>query len=274
MANHIRSNSLPSKSHPLMQNVEYHLCRLRASDSSVCSSLASLKDLHETINDVIQLPGIQQALSQEQGKNWADELLDGSLRLLDSCGIARDVTFIVKESVQELESSLRRSRGETVVGHDVDAYMASRKRVTKTVKKCIKNFKGLEQSSPVDVLNMDQDLKTITSTLVEAEAIGFSVLKSVLMLLSGVKASSKSRTWSLVSKFTQSKRVHLEMEQRDVNTLNIHKNLNGMDAASVPDFLNQLKESEMTIQEIEGGLESFFRSLVKTRVSLLNVLSH
>ncbi|KAL0323239.1 UNVERIFIED_CONTAM: hypothetical protein Sangu_1943200 [Sesamum angustifolium] len=235
MANHVRSNSLPSKSHPLMQNVEDHLCRLRASDSSICSSLASLKDLHETINDVIQLPGIQQALPQEQGKNWADELLDGSLRLLDSCGIARDVTLLVKESVQELESSLRRSR---------------------------------------DALNMDQDLKTITSTLIEAEAIGFLVLKSVLMLLSGVKASSESRSWSLVSKFTQSKRVHLEMEERDVYTLNIHKNLNGMDAALVPDFLNQLKESEMTIQEIEGGLESFFRSLVKTRVSLLNVLSH
>ncbi|KAI3460453.1 hypothetical protein Pfo_017116 [Paulownia fortunei] len=256
MAHHARSNSLPSKSHPLMQNVEDHLCRLKASDYSICSSLASLKDLHEGVNDLIQLPGIKQALSHEQGKNWAHELLDGSLRLLDSCGIAQDVTVLVKESVQELESSLR-SRGQTVMAHDIDAYMASRKKVAKIDKKCIKNLKGFKQFSPVAVLNMDQDLRTIVSTLREAEAIGFSVLKSVLMLMSGAKASSKSSSWSIVSKFIQSRRP-----------------LVGMDAASVPDFLKQSKESEMTIQEIEGELEAFFRSLVKTRVSLLNVLCH
>ncbi|KAL0325999.1 UNVERIFIED_CONTAM: hypothetical protein Sradi_5169200 [Sesamum radiatum] len=68
------------------------------------------------------MPSIKQALTLEQGNSWAVELLDGSLRLLDSCGIAKEVMELVKESVQELESSLRRSSGEAVKEHDTGFY--------------------------------------------------------------------------------------------------------------------------------------------------------
>ncbi|KAL0438299.1 UNVERIFIED_CONTAM: hypothetical protein Slati_2312900 [Sesamum latifolium] len=76
--------------------------------------------------------------------------------------------------------------------HDINAYMASRKKAYKMIKKYINNKKGAKQFSPKAVLDMGQDLKTITDTLKEAEAIGFSVLKSVMMLISGEKASSKA----------------------------------------------------------------------------------
>ncbi|KAK4390908.1 hypothetical protein Sango_2154100 [Sesamum angolense] len=205
MAYHARSNSLPSKSHPTVEDFEDHLIRLKSSAEATSSS-------------------------------WALELLDGSMRLLDCCGIAKDITAIVKESVQELESSLRRSR------------------------------------------DTDQDLKTITGTLKEAKAIGFSILKSVMMLLSGEKANSKPRSWSLVPKFTLSRRIHSAMDQEnevhDFSILNIHKLLKGIGAVAVPDLLKQLKAPEMAIQEIEEGLQSFFSNLVQERVSLLNALSH
>ncbi|KAL0325995.1 UNVERIFIED_CONTAM: hypothetical protein Sradi_5168800 [Sesamum radiatum] len=172
------------------------------------------------------------------------------MRLLDCCGIAKDITAIVKESVQELESSLRRSRGEAVMAHDIDAYMSSRREVYKRIKKCIKNMKSSKQFSPNAILDTDQDLKTITGTLKESKAIGLSILK----------------------------RVHSAMDQEnevhDFSILNIHKSLKGIDAVAVPDVLKQLKASEMAIQEIEEGLESFFSNLVQGRVSLLNALSH
>ncbi|KAG8377774.1 hypothetical protein BUALT_Bualt08G0068400 [Buddleja alternifolia] len=98
MANfHSRSNSFPSQSHPIVNDVEDHLHRLRVSEAtstsatSICTNLASLKDLHEGINNMIQMPSIQQALSHEQGQNWINELLEGSLRLVDLCEFSRDV---------------------------------------------------------------------------------------------------------------------------------------------------------------------------------------
>ncbi|KAL2468129.1 hypothetical protein Fot_51654 [Forsythia ovata] len=97
-----------------------------------------------------KLPSLQQALVDE---NRANELLDGSLKLVDICGIARDVIFLTKESVQELESSLRRNRG-------IDAYMTSRKKIDKMVKKCIQNLKSFDPCS-TSLLNKDSNLKAI-----------------------------------------------------------------------------------------------------------------
>ncbi|KAG8377777.1 hypothetical protein BUALT_Bualt08G0068700 [Buddleja alternifolia] len=244
---HSRSNSFPSQSHPLTQSVEDHLRRLRASQatststSSLCENLSSLSDLHECINNMIQMPSVQQAFSHEQGRNWINELLEGSLRLVELCGFSREVVSLTNESIQDLESSMRRNRGETATSDDIKAYVASRKNINKMVKKCIKNFNKNSTAIPDNEFG---------ETLKETEALDISVLNSVLTLISGEKESSKQRSWSFLSKFT---RAHFEVENNTVK---------------------QLKATEMSIEQLEEGLESSFRSLIKTRVSLLNVLSH
>ncbi|KAL0438298.1 UNVERIFIED_CONTAM: hypothetical protein Slati_2312800 [Sesamum latifolium] len=185
---HSRSNSFPSQSHPVMDVVEGHLRRLRSSEvastsaPSICTNLGSLTDLHEGINNLIQMASVQQALSNEQDDKWINELLDGSLRLVDLCGFSRDVVCLTKESVQDLESSIRRNKGETAV--DMTAYVASRKKINKTVTKYIKNLKGFNQNSTA-LLDKDYDLKAIGKMLKEAEALAFSILKSVLILMAG-----------------------------------------------------------------------------------------
>ncbi|GFP86951.1 hypothetical protein PHJA_000838900 [Phtheirospermum japonicum] len=265
---HSRSNSFPSQSHPVMNDVEDRLERLKASQatstsSSICANLASLRDLHDNINTLIQMPSIEQALSHEQGQNWINELLEGSLRLVDLCGFSRDIVQLTKESVQDLESSIRRK------ADDINSYVASRKKINKMVNKCIKNLKiSSNQNSTA--------LPTIGTMLKEAESIDLSILKSVLILLSGGNNKENKRSWLLLSKFTQSSsRIHSEVEQEscveDLCSLNINKSRKSIDGENM---LKQLKTSEMTIQEIEEGLEALFRSLIKTRVSLLNVLSH
>ncbi|KAG8377771.1 hypothetical protein BUALT_Bualt08G0068100 [Buddleja alternifolia] len=247
MANfHSRSNSFPSQSHPIVNDVEDHLRRLRASEAtstsatSICENLASLRDLHECINNMIQMSSIEQALSHEQGQNWINELLEGSLRLVDLCEFSREVVSLTKESVQDLKSSIRRNGGETATSEDIKAHMASRKKITKMVSKYIKNLKSFNKNStPLPDIEFGTMLK-------EAEALVFSVLKSALTLISGEKDKSKQRSWSILSKFTQTSRVHSEKD----------------------DLFS------FDIQEVEEGLESLFRSLIKTRVSLLNVISH
>ncbi|XP_022895407.1 uncharacterized protein LOC111409614 [Olea europaea var. sylvestris] len=225
MVFHVRSNSFPSKSHPEIANVEDHIC---------------------------SLPSVRRTLIDQ-----ANELLDGSLELVDICGIARDVILLMKESVEELESSLRRNRG-------IDTYMNSRKKIEKMVKKSIKNLKTFDQCSTV-FLNKDSNL---ASMLKEAQTFGFSVLKSALTVF-----ASKQKAWSLVSKFSRSSCVHSQTQEK-LYALNIDKLRKDMDTLSVQNVIKQLKESEMILQELEENLEAFFRSLVKTRVSLLNVLNH
>ncbi|EYU17519.1 hypothetical protein ABFS82_03G079800 [Erythranthe guttata] len=264
MANfHSRSNSFPSQSHPTIESVEDQLCSLRADSetNSVCANLVSLRNLHEGINDLIQMPSVQQTLSQG---NWINELLDGSLKLVDLCAISREIVSLTKESVQDLESSIRRNKSETATSSDVSAYVASRKKIAKMVNKSIKSLKSFNNKSATD--------NELWTMMKEAESHDLSVLKSVLILLSGKNEKSSKTSWSLLSKFTtQNSRVCSESGAEDLSSLNIQKSTRNMDSKNM---LKKLKSSEMAIQELEEGLEALFRSLVKTRVSLLNVLSH
>ena len=63
---------------------------------------------HDCVDDLLVLPHALKALSQECGDRCIDELLDGSLRLLDVCGTAKDALSQMKESANELQSILRR----------------------------------------------------------------------------------------------------------------------------------------------------------------------
>ncbi|KAL8514947.1 hypothetical protein ACS0TY_013867 [Phlomoides rotata] len=69
---------------------------------------------------------------------------------------------LTKESIQNLESSIRRKA--TAV--DMDAYMASRNKITKMVNKCIKNLKSFNQNS-----SPDKDNEAIRTILRETESL-------------------------------------------------------------------------------------------------------
>ncbi|KAK2995104.1 hypothetical protein RJ640_020744 [Escallonia rubra] len=283
---HARSNSLlPARSHPLIAGVEDHLHRLKASEvissssaSSLCEKLDGLKDLHEGLHDLIQLPSVQQALSHQ--KSGADEVLDGSLRLLDICGIARDVLLLTKESIQGLESSVRRKRGgESGLSGEVSAYLRSRKKINKMVSKCIRSLKDSEKCCSAISLDKDRDLVAIISLLREVEAISFSVLKSVLSHVSGTKTTTKQSGWSLVSKFMQTKRVSCDIQgetnEHEVKMIDgalyaFQRSSEGLDIEAVKNVQKRLQSFEFAVQELEEGLESIFRCSVKTRVLLLN----
>ncbi|KAE8689217.1 putative Eukaryotic translation initiation factor 3 subunit A [Hibiscus syriacus] len=65
---HTRSNSFPSRSHPLTSEVDEHLSRLASSESASTSLLLNykrgrLQDLHDCIEKLLQLPFTQQILS-------------------------------------------------------------------------------------------------------------------------------------------------------------------------------------------------------------------
>ncbi|KAF5740932.1 hypothetical protein HS088_TW11G01014 [Tripterygium wilfordii] len=169
---HVRSNSMPSSSHPLTLSFEEHLNRLKASkeaSTSVRHKFRGLKDLYDSIDDLLQLPLTQQTLNQERSNQNVEEVLHGSLRLLDSCDITRDIFSRMREYVKELESSLRRRKGgDSSLANEVRAYMMSKKKLNKVIEVSLRNLK-LEKKCTI--VNATGPIKTLR----EVEEISLAV---------------------------------------------------------------------------------------------------
>ncbi|CAN0845506.1 hypothetical protein LINGRAHAP2_LOCUS4140 [Linum grandiflorum] len=241
---HVRSNSFPSTSHPLVSEFDDQLCRLRqsqaasTSSSSICQKLNGLQDVYDCVDKLIQLPSTQQAMIHYQ-----NELLDGSLRLLDMCNTAKDSLSQMKESVSELQSAIRRRQGDLVA--ETKRYLNSRKVVKKTIQRALK-----DNENNIDAIGM----------LREAESIVFEVLNNLLSFIS--QSNSKASSWSLVSKLIAANKNEDEFAEVDA-CLKTSKSSEEIQA--------QLKNLQPCIQDLEEGVESLFRCLIKTRASILNV---
>ncbi|XP_022135912.1 uncharacterized protein LOC111007751 [Momordica charantia] len=272
---HIRSNSLPSKPHPVVTEVDEHLCRLQASEttsssSSLCQKLDRLQDLHGCIDKLLNLPLTHQALVDNKS---VDDLLEGSLKLLDLCSLAKDALSQTKESAHELESVLRRRRGDDIVGN-VQKYLNSRKMVKKAIQKALK---AMERTSS----QKSDESSEIGSLLKEAEAVTYSSIESLLSFIAGPKLPSKISRWSLVSKLMQPKRVASKDEDTNGNEVEIvDASLYSITSHSsnflvqVEDVQNSLRKLESSIPDLEDDLESLYRRLIKNRVSFLNILNY
>ncbi|KAI5315206.1 PREDICTED: Protein of unknown function DUF241 [Prunus dulcis] len=281
MAFHTRSNSFPSRPHPIVQEVDECLRRLRSSEvtstsssSSISHKLSGLQDLHSCVDRLLQLPLTQQALAQEQNEKSTNELLDGSLRILDVCSSAKDALLQTKECVQDLQSIMRRRRGSEsgALTTEVRKYLTSRKMVNKAIHKAMGNLKGSSFSS----LNKDNETIVVVSTLRDVEAVTLSVFESLLSFISGPK-SKPSSSWSLVSKIIHTKRVACEEETEANEFAQVDATLQSFIKTSKSDHKNadnQLDNLESCIQDQEEQLECLFRQFIKTRVSLLNILNH
>ncbi|OVA12125.1 Protein of unknown function DUF241 [Macleaya cordata] len=264
IAYHTRSISLPTRSSPLSFTLEEQLCRLRSSQlatsssSSISHNLAGLKDLYESVEDF---------LSTQNGKCLDTVVLDGSIMLLDVCGTTRDILSQMKQSVQDLQSSIRRRRGADLdLANELNEYMTSRKKVTKVIRKCLGGLKKIQNKNSDNV-----------SILKEVEATTLAVFESLLSFLSGPR--SKQSSWSLVSKLMPNKRVACSGETNVVEKADIALNIlighkqNKTVVGDVKNAQNLFEALEMSIQDLEEGVECVFRGLVKTRVSLLNILN-
>ena len=280
---HFRSSSFPTRSHPLISEFNKQLNRLRCSEvtssssTSLSQKIIGLQDLHDCVDNLLLLP-FAQALAQEQNQKWFNELLDGSLRLLDVCGIARDALLQTKECTRELQSTLRRRHGNKIeLAREVEKHLASRKVVKKAMQKVLKGMQTKLNSKK------NEDI-AIVSLLKELEAVTILVFESLLTFIAGSKLQSKSSGWFVVSKLVHPKRIACEGEETDANefekvvaalqTLISHKTSKVDYSIHVQNVQNWMGKLESSIQDVEEVLECFSRCLVKTRVSFLNKLNH
>ncbi|KAK0581669.1 hypothetical protein LWI29_016709 [Acer saccharum] len=274
---HVHSNSLPSGPHRITSEVDQHLSRLRSSQatsrsssssSSICLEINGLQDLHDCVDKLLQLPLTHQALGQEQQNKLVNELLNGSLRILDVSSIAKDVLLQTKECAQELSSVLCRRWGDEI-SSEVKKYLTSRKAIKKTMKKALKGMVNKCSS------RISEEHESVTK-LTEVKAITFAVFESLFSLISGpMCTSSKLSGRYLVSKLMQSKRIACEEEESDINEfVKVDAALIAHKTSTSDNIIQVLKELELNIQDLEDGLESLSRHLIKSRVSLLNILNN
>ncbi|CAF2032340.1 unnamed protein product [Brassica oleracea] len=95
----------------------------------------------------------------------------------------------------------------------------------------------------------------------EAEAVTVALFQSLFSFMSGSKACAK---WSMVSKLMNQNKINLEANEFTLVDLEFQSEK----SLKIEDV--QILES--CIQDLEDGLESLSKSLIKYRVSILNIL--
>jgi len=230
--------------------------------------------LYQCVEELLQLPLNQQALSQNVGAKWAEEVLDGSLRLLDICGISRDVLLQSKEHLQDIQSVLRRKySGELSIAKEVVEYQNMRTTAKKAIKKCLKDLKEA---------NKNDETNVVVGMLKDVEAITIDIFKSLLSYIAGEKLQPRKSSWSKVSKLFQqsagkeSEAFTSEFVAVDVtlNSLICQKKKSSIGMLQVENIQKQIIKLESEIQDFDEVLECLSRHLVKTRATLLNILTN
>ncbi|XP_039134315.1 uncharacterized protein LOC120271701 [Dioscorea cayenensis subsp. rotundata] len=269
---HARSNSMPTRSHPMIATAEEELNKLKAcamvSPKMICKSLSSLSAFYDCTEELLHLPSNQQAFSHSQKKKWVEEELDASLRLVELYAIIRDTLAATKEHGQELEMVLRRKRSMTNERKH-QFHMQSEKKTRKSIKNCVKALKQMD--------GKDSDRSTVSTIFTEARDVTIFLLQSVASSLPPSSTQKKSR-WSLVSKALHKKKVTCE-EFEDSNCGNFSFNsicecvsCKDVDALRVVKAQDQLAEMRSSLEGPEMELESLYSKLIRNRVSLLNLL--
>ncbi|CAJ2646705.1 unnamed protein product [Trifolium pratense] len=182
---HVRSNSFPSESHPSSTRIEQELTKIKTWEAtstsvSITTGLSYLEDLYISLEDLLRIASTQKTISHHQGEKLVEELLDGSVKILDIC-----------------------------VGSASKSKAAKWLKVAKMMHKKVVCEEKFENSN---------ELQCVEASL-----------------------SALLREGSNVSK--------------------------------MQDAHEKIEALENAIEMIENGLESVFRRLVKTRVSLLNIMT-
>jgi len=289
MANkfHVRSNSFPTGSHPSIIRVEEELSKFKtweatstSTSKSIGSGLSLLSDLYICVENLLNMPSTQKLISNHQGERCTEELLDGSVRILDICDITRDTLLQIKENVQALHSALRRRKGDSSIERVVAEYNSFSKKMKKNAKKLITTLKQMESKFGVSpLLDQDQQLSVLTRVLREVIVMNMSIFQSLLAFLAVPAPKSKGTKWLLLAKLMHKGVITCEDNTENSNELQCVEatlsslvsegsNVAGMQAAH-----ERLEALENGIESIGNGLESLFRHMVKTRACLLNIMT-
>ncbi|KAK2991957.1 hypothetical protein RJ640_027848 [Escallonia rubra] len=187
---------------------------------TICSSLSATEELYNCLDDLLGLPLTQQALSLHQHEEWANELLDGSVRLLDICSAAKEFMSQLREHASDLQSALRRRKGDSSMESSIAKYISFRRKMKKESKRLLAALKQMDNKiGASSLINQDHRLETMIRVLKEVSTRTISIFQSLLLFLSVPISKPKPAKWSMVSKLMHKGAVTCDAEQENVNEL-------------------------------------------------------
>ncbi|OWM68265.1 hypothetical protein CDL15_Pgr004747 [Punica granatum] len=280
---HLRSISLPSKLHPTNLKIEDELNKLVSwsttscisSSTSVLEGLSCLEELYISLEEVLQTRTTQQILSKNQQEKCIEEVLEGSVKILDVCAVSRELMSQTKEQVRDLQSTLRRRKAGSSLEVEIARFTQSRKTVKKDAKSLIASMKQMGNeimATPSSILAQEDDhLSVIIRVLREVNLSSIPVFQFLLSFLT----EARPARWSVISRMIPRQEADLsELERIDASMRCLFKPSKGDDTEQLHHTVQkQLGDLELNIRSFEDSLECIFRRLIKTRASLLNIIS-
>ncbi|KAK4752677.1 hypothetical protein SAY87_021475 [Trapa incisa] len=288
ISQHTRSISLPSRSHPLVSQLRDSISDLHRWSSSsplsnnhrssdwLCTSLSRLRSIHESIDDVLQLPQTLQTLSQH--RHLVEKLLEDLLRFVVAYDIFRTSVMTLKEEQAAAQVAVRKrdQRG-------VASYLRLMRRTSRDMRRLASTVRPIEKNYGADTQRptVGPDAELVGAILDGVEV----TVKVSVALFGGISASLTPRTaasssWmrfkvkrenkplggAVYESFDEIREVNAEIER-------LLRGLRKMKDEEVRTAMRRMQELDGCIGGIERESERVFRSLISTRVSLLNTLA-
>ncbi|KAL6603332.1 hypothetical protein ACP70R_043693 [Stipagrostis hirtigluma subsp. patula] len=259
-AYHARSVSLPCRSHPILAHLHTHIRAVRAwaqEPTSFASGLAHLDALHAALGELLDLPEAQAALSGGGGggsSSSSDRLLDAFLRLADAHGSFQEAVVELKRDVAEALAAIRRRDG---------ARLASALRSQRRAGKELARLAAAARESA----SRPSRLGLCGGTTAEAEVAG------LLAESAAATASASAALFNTVAAMSASASAAACSCKRTAALMCLVKKVPEEEKETAA-LTERLEELEECIDELESGSDKVFRSLVQTRVALLNIHTH
>ncbi|XP_050229389.1 uncharacterized protein LOC126678537 [Mercurialis annua] len=279
----VRSISLPSRLHPNSLKIDSLLTNLKSSPNSLQTesiqiALTRLAELFVSIDELTTSPQTQKSFHLHQS-NQVEDILDGSIGLIDICSSARDMFLNMQQHIQDLQSAFRRRGKDSTIERNIQDYITFRKKTKKDIAKSIRILKRFERKT-ASIINEEHHLIKVIK---EAHAMTVTIFQSVFLFLSMPITKTSTSRWSMISKLVQSgfvgsdkdddKMVN-EVGRVDIGVSSISGEIRKSNGKlDVQEMQERLKKLDACTQEIEAKLDCLFRCMIQNRVSLLNLIT-
>lgn len=224
--------------------------------SWLCNGLNLLKKVQESLDDLLQLPQTRESMRGH--KDLIEKLLNDFLVFIDVYGIFQTLVLKLKEEHSAAQTGARR-RDESKLNVSLKLMKTTAKEIGSLVAtvQCIGN--------KISIANvLDPELSGLIKEVIEVTVLVSVAVFNGISVGLGRKKSSWKRL--LVKKVKSEESIQ---EFEEMGCWNMRK----MGDEDLKLTLKRMQEVEGCLCGIQIGGERLFRSLINTRVSLLNVLT-
>ncbi|XP_024971244.1 uncharacterized protein LOC112510159 [Cynara cardunculus var. scolymus] len=270
---HFRSISLPTRSHPILFQLKYHLNQLKSQWGSdptpeslhsnrILDALIRLRTILECLDDLLDLAPSRDSLRRHP--EWVEKVLEDFLVMVDVYGTFQMQISTLKQCNIAAQLATRRKDGLKI-----SVCIKGLKKTGREIFKLMPFLHGIQEHNPSNYNitgsdpnpNPDVDLVGVIRGVVEV------IVMISEAVFGGISGSFETRKTSWMMGLKKSKREKGIAElENGIWSLRSYED-------EVMKKKKMMKEMEECIDGIESGCERVFRGLINTRVSFLNVLT-